>query len=291
MRFELPPLRDNDTVEFIKHMANLDKRSDKLLELLVQAIPTNPRKVKNFINNVELQWATLSNTGSSEIITKGNVLEWFILNVISPSFCSDLKSISDDSKKIEFIDMATSFANASQEDRENMLKSNKSLIKFSDDTALIQLLKQGTFQFTETNIGILVHLTQTHTGVLFAGDPIEILNNILSEFTEREKGIIVLKYGLEDERFRALGEIANEFNITRNTARNYWIKTLRKLRHPSRSRILKAIVDSGMKIPLGYTLLVNDIFGDFQASKALKESREATESLRHVENAYGKIYK
>jgi len=65
------------------------------------------------------------------------------------------------------------------------------------------------------------------------------LNKILSELTDRERRVIVLRFGLEDGRARTLEEVGKEFNVTRERIRQIEAKALRKLRHPSRSRKLK----------------------------------------------------
>jgi len=65
------------------------------------------------------------------------------------------------------------------------------------------------------------------------------LNKVLSELTERERRVIMLRFGLEDGRARTLEEVGKEFNVTRERIRQIEAKALRKLRHPSRSRKLK----------------------------------------------------
>ncbi|MFN3336114.1 MAG: RNA polymerase sigma factor RpoD, partial [Thermomicrobium sp.] len=62
------------------------------------------------------------------------------------------------------------------------------------------------------------------------------LEEALSRLTERERRIIVLRYGLEDGQFRTLEEVGREFGITRERIRQIEAKALRKLRHPSCSR-------------------------------------------------------
>lgn len=65
------------------------------------------------------------------------------------------------------------------------------------------------------------------------------INEVLAELTDREREIILLRFGLEDDRPRTLEEIGHEFNLTRERIRQIEAKALRKLRHPSRSRKLK----------------------------------------------------
>jgi RNA polymerase primary sigma factor len=65
------------------------------------------------------------------------------------------------------------------------------------------------------------------------------INELLGELTDRERRVILLRFGLEDDRARTLEEVGQEFNVTRERIRQIEAKALRKLRHPSRSRKLK----------------------------------------------------
>ncbi len=65
------------------------------------------------------------------------------------------------------------------------------------------------------------------------------LNEVLSELSDREKRVITLRFGLENDRPMTLEEVGKEFSVTRERIRQIEAKALRKLRHPSRSRKLK----------------------------------------------------
>jgi len=65
----------------------------------------------------------------------------------------------------------------------------------------------------------------------------------LYKLTERERRIIILRYGLDDGRFRTLEEVGKEFGITRERIRQIEAKALRKLRHPSYSKKLRGYLD------------------------------------------------
>ena len=62
---------------------------------------------------------------------------------------------------------------------------------------------------------------------------------VLNSLTGRERRVLQLRFGLEDDRARTLEEVGKEFNVTRERIRQIEAKALRKLRHPSRSRKLK----------------------------------------------------
>lgn len=65
------------------------------------------------------------------------------------------------------------------------------------------------------------------------------INEVLSELTDREKRVIILRFGLENDKPMTLEEVGKEFHVTRERIRQIEAKALRKLRHPSRSRRLK----------------------------------------------------
>ncbi|RIK45173.1 MAG: RNA polymerase sigma factor RpoD [Chloroflexi bacterium] len=69
------------------------------------------------------------------------------------------------------------------------------------------------------------------------------IGDALDKLTERERRIIILRFGLEDGRYRTLEEVGREFGITRERIRQIEAKALRKLRHPIYSRKLKGYLD------------------------------------------------
>ena len=69
------------------------------------------------------------------------------------------------------------------------------------------------------------------------------LSEVLSELSFRERRVITLRFGLENDRPQTLEEVGKEFNVTRERIRQIEAKALRKLRHPSRSRKLKDYLD------------------------------------------------
>ncbi|MCL2619649.1 MAG: RNA polymerase sigma factor RpoD [Defluviitaleaceae bacterium] len=67
----------------------------------------------------------------------------------------------------------------------------------------------------------------------------EQLMSVLETLTEREKKVLILRFGLEDGKARTLEEVGREFQVTRERIRQIEAKALRKLRHPGRSKKLK----------------------------------------------------
>jgi RNA polymerase primary sigma factor len=71
----------------------------------------------------------------------------------------------------------------------------------------------------------------------------EQLDEVLKTLTEREQRVLRLRFGLDDGRARTLEEVGQKFVVTRERIRQIEAKTLRKLRHPSRSKKLKDYLD------------------------------------------------
>ena len=67
----------------------------------------------------------------------------------------------------------------------------------------------------------------------------EHLDEVLHTLSDREKRVLILRFGLEDGRPRTLEEVGVEFGVTRERIRQIEAKALRKLRHPSRSKKLR----------------------------------------------------
>lgn len=65
------------------------------------------------------------------------------------------------------------------------------------------------------------------------------IKNLLDTLTERERRVLMLRFGLKDGKSRTLEEVGREFNVTRERIRQIEAKALRKLRHPSRAKMLK----------------------------------------------------
>ncbi|WP_343208466.1 RNA polymerase sigma factor RpoD [Anaerolentibacter hominis] len=65
------------------------------------------------------------------------------------------------------------------------------------------------------------------------------IRTLLDTLTEREQRVLVLRFGLQDGRMRTLEEVGREFNVTRERIRQIEAKALRKLRHPSRAKMLR----------------------------------------------------
>lgn len=71
----------------------------------------------------------------------------------------------------------------------------------------------------------------------------EQVNEILSTLAPRESMVLILRYGLRDNRPRTLEEVGKVFNVTRERIRQIEAKALRRLKHPNKAKKLKDFLD------------------------------------------------
>lgn len=98
----------------------------------------------------------------------------------------------------------------------------------------------------DTNLGDFVADTTTLTPEqsienVMLREHIEVL---LQDLKERERQVIILRFGLEDGHPRTLEEVGKEFNVTRERIRQIEAKALRKLKNPVRSKKIKGFLNN-----------------------------------------------
>ncbi len=71
------------------------------------------------------------------------------------------------------------------------------------------------------------------------------LSNALEGLSDRERQVLVMRFGLQDGRVRTLEEVGDHFNVTRERVRQLEMKALAKLRHPQNSRRLEGFLEEG----------------------------------------------
>ena len=68
--------------------------------------------------------------------------------------------------------------------------------------------------------------------------------SVLATLTPREERVLRMRFGIGEKADHTLEEVGRDFSVTRERIRQIEAKALRKLRHPSRAKKLKAFVDS-----------------------------------------------
>ncbi len=71
----------------------------------------------------------------------------------------------------------------------------------------------------------------------------ELIEEILTSLAPREAAVLILRYGLRDNKTRTLEEVGKEFDVTRERIRQIEAKALRKLRHPNKMKKFQDFLD------------------------------------------------
>ena len=71
----------------------------------------------------------------------------------------------------------------------------------------------------------------------------DVTRSVLSTLTPREEKVLKMRFGIDEKKDHTLEEVGQDFDVTRERIRQIEAKALRKLRHPTRSRMLKSFYD------------------------------------------------
>jgi RNA polymerase primary sigma factor len=99
----------------------------------------------------------------------------------------------------------------------------------------------------DSTLGDFVEDTEAEAPVRAASFKLlqEYLGVVLEELNERERQVLVMRFGLADGRIHTLEEVGRHFNVTRERIRQLETKALAKLRQPSRARKLEGYLGDG----------------------------------------------
>ena len=76
------------------------------------------------------------------------------------------------------------------------------------------------------------------------GDAVDLADLVQGlRLSEREAGVVSMRFGLTDGQPKTLDEIGKVYGVTRERIRQIESKTMSKLRHPSRSQVLRDYLD------------------------------------------------
>jgi RNA polymerase primary sigma factor len=73
----------------------------------------------------------------------------------------------------------------------------------------------------------------------------ELTRYALSTLTPREEKVLRMRFGIDEKKDHTLEEVGQDFDVTRERIRQIEAKALRKLRHPTRSRLLRSFYEGG----------------------------------------------
>jgi len=115
LRFELPPIRQADMEVFVQGLKLRDEALLSSLEIIASGVRTNPRRVKTFINYLELQWALLVNSGQAEGVQRQDFTQWLVLTEAGPEFCNTVRNLPR-AERVEYILGAAALARGEEDE-------------------------------------------------------------------------------------------------------------------------------------------------------------------------------
>jgi hypothetical protein len=112
LRFDIPPITTAAMTDYIK--TEKDAVTDELAknwQIILSGADSNPRRVKIFVNDLNLQWSMLINTGQAENIRKDDFIKWQVLMRSAPiHFVRKLQELPDIELRYHFLQDAMKWA-------------------------------------------------------------------------------------------------------------------------------------------------------------------------------------
>jgi formylglycine-generating enzyme required for sulfatase activity len=164
LRFDLPPIRREDMGAFIGSLQEkgLEPTLLESLPIITEGVKTNPRRVKTFINHLDLQWGLLVNTGQAVEEERQQFYEWMVLSEVAPDFARRLREMGPQ-KRAEFIGEAGLFAGEPEQARLKLLEEWPQLREVAENERLLAVLQQGTFEFRPETLDKFIYLSAPPT--------------------------------------------------------------------------------------------------------------------------------
>ncbi len=111
LRFELPPILEEQMGGFVT-ATGLPKESLENWETIVAGAEINPRKVKTFLNDLNLAWSLLVNSGQAQNVERADFTRWQVLMRAAPeSFKKQVRDIDDVDLRFKFVQNALTWQN------------------------------------------------------------------------------------------------------------------------------------------------------------------------------------
>jgi formylglycine-generating enzyme required for sulfatase activity len=164
LRFDLPPIRREDMGAFIEDLQEkgLEPILLESLPIITQGVRTNPRRVKTFINYLDLQWGLLVNTGQAVEEERRQFYEWMVLSEVAPDFARRLREMRPQ-PRAEFIREAALFAYEPERARLKLLEEWPQLREVAENERLLAVLQRSAFEFRPETLDKFIYLSAPPT--------------------------------------------------------------------------------------------------------------------------------
>jgi len=160
LRFDLPLILDDAMANYLRSEAKVDEAMQTRWRALVAAAEVNPRRVKNVINDLNLQWFMALNSGQAEGVNRDDFICWQALMHAAPAaFARQVMDFEDKAIRFGFIQDALKWQKGKQEDKDTV-KGFFSAYEDKDSKRLRGVLKQISFseEFTPDALDSMIYM-------------------------------------------------------------------------------------------------------------------------------------
>ncbi len=164
LRFDLPPVRPERMEEFIRQFREWEEQDPLLvnLPLVTEGVPTNPRRVKTFINYLELQWGLLVNSGQVTSADREQLVVWMVLTDVAPELVAYLREMRTDEDRAACLARLIGLGDE-EKDGLRLLEAEERLRPLAKNLRLRRVLEdlrcRRKFEFDADTLGRFIHLS------------------------------------------------------------------------------------------------------------------------------------
>ena len=157
VQFPLPPISPDNMESYIQDISGYEE-TQPYLSFIAQTIPTNPRRIKTFLNHIELQWAVLRNGGLADNLAKERLVEWLILRQLKDGFCEYILRLPNDADRVQALQTMKAIAGSEGGAGEEDFPEGSPMTEHANDPELRRIFQLGSFTFDEEAVGLCLHL-------------------------------------------------------------------------------------------------------------------------------------
>lgn len=158
LRFDLPPILDEAMQDYLRKQG-VNAAMLQRWKALVAAAEVNPRRVKNVINDLNLQWYMAVNAGQAEGVNRGDFICWqALLHAAPPSFLKQIAELSEAPElRHEFVLNAVKWQTGTEDEKK---KVEGFYSAYQEARRLRSVLKQVQFSadFTPQALNAMIHM-------------------------------------------------------------------------------------------------------------------------------------
>jgi formylglycine-generating enzyme required for sulfatase activity len=160
LRFDLPLILDDAMAKYLRSEAKVDEAMQSRWRALVAAAEVNPRRVKNVINDLNLQWFMAVNSGQAEGVNRDDFICWQALMHAAPAaFARQVMDFEDNAVRCNFVLDALKWQKGTQEEKDTV-KGFFSAYDDKDSKRLRGVLRQISFStdFAPETLAAMIYM-------------------------------------------------------------------------------------------------------------------------------------